>query len=238
MNGKRKKFGPANNETPPRGWEIVYSGFILIMLCFFVLLTSYTSMEEGKIARFVQSFGQAVSIFSGGLKSEPGKEALNPLADIVDMESEISKILEELKTVIKSLGLEKDVSFSASEKGFVMRLSDTVLFDIGVAGISPAAAPLLKKIGVIISKTSYPIRIEGHTDNVPINTSRFPSNWELSTARAVNVLRYFIEKEKMSMGNLSAVGYGEFQPLFPNDSPEHRARNRRVEIVFAKKKEK
>ncbi len=96
----------------------------------------------------------------------------------------------------------------------------------------PKSIPLLKKVAFIISKTSYAVRIEGHTDNLPIHTSKFPSNWELSTARAVNVLRYFTEKEKVSMQRLSAVGFGEFQPIIANDKPEHRAKNRRVEIVF------
>jgi chemotaxis protein MotB len=91
---------------------------------------------------------------------------------------------------------------------------------------------MLKKVGDIIARTGFEVRIEGHTDDLPIRTVHFPSNWELSTARAVNVLRYFIETVGISSERLSAVGFSEFQPMVPNDSAGHRARNRRVEIIF------
>ena len=87
----------------------------------------------------------------------------------------------------------------------------------------------------MIQKTSNHVRVEGHTDNVPINTKRFPSNWELSTSRAVNVIKYFIRQRKVKPQRLSAVGYGESKPVFSNDTPENRARNRRVEIVIVTK---
>jgi chemotaxis protein MotB len=94
---------------------------------------------------------------------------------------------------------------------------------------------LLQKIGAIISKTDYLIRIEGHTDNLPIHTALFPSNWELSTARAVNVLRYFIKEHNIDPRRLAAEGFSEFHPLAANDRPENRAKNRRVEIIFIDK---
>ena len=94
---------------------------------------------------------------------------------------------------------------------------------------------LLEKIGAIIARTSYFIRIEGHTDNLPIHTKLFPSNWDLSTARAVNVLRYFIQSHRIDAQRLAAVGFGEFQPLAPNDTPANRAKNRRVEMIFITK---
>ena len=111
-------------------------------------------------------------------------------------------------------------------------MTDRALFEVGVAAISPQALPLLKKVGEIIARTDFEVRIEGHSDDLPIKTAQFPSNWELSTARAVNVLRHFIETGTISSQRLSAAGFGEFQPVVPNDSIEHRARNRRVEIIF------
>ncbi len=113
-----------------------------------------------------------------------------------------------------------------------MRLSDHALFDIGMADISPKAIPLLKKVGAIIAGSPYEVRVEGHTDDVPIKTARYPSNWELSTARAVTVLRYFIETCGISSRRLSAEGFAEYHPVAPNDSIENRAQNRRVEIIF------
>ena len=224
-----------NDGSSGEGWQIIYTGFVLILLCFFIMLCSFSSMQEEKIIRFVPSFESAVSIFSGGLSFESGKDILNPTADIVDKNSEIADILEELETLKNNLGLPKEINSFLADKGLVMSLSDTVLFKSGVARISEEAIPILEKVGSIITKTACDIQIEGHTDNLPINTGGFPSNWELSTARAVNVLRYFFEKAKIPPQKLSAVGYGESRPVFPNDTPQHRAGNRRVEILLASK---
>ena len=237
---KRKRKGinlQDKDENSAGGWEITYTGFALIILSFFIMLCSFSSMEEAKIIRFVRSFRSAISILQGGLSFEFGKDVLPPLPDIVDKESELAKIFEDLRKLTGDLSLEKNVNLSFSRKGLVMRLTDTFMFDLGVAEILPEAIPLLKKLAFIISETSYAVCVEGHTDNLPIHTRKFPSNWELSTARAVNVLRYFTEKEKVPMQRLSAVGFGEFQPIFANDTPEHRAKNRRVEIVFVREKQ-
>ncbi len=237
MNRKRKGItSQDNDETSSGGWEVTYSGFALILLCFFIMLCSFSSMEEAKVMRFVKSFTSAVSILQGGLDFESGEDILPHLPDIIDKESELANIFEDLRKLTGDLGLEGDVNLFFSKKGLVMRLSDTFMFDLGAAEILPEAIPLLKKLAFIISKTSYSVRVEGHTDNLPIHTRKFPSNWELSTARAVNVLRYFTQKEKAPMQRLSAVGFGEFQPIFVNDSPEQRAKNRRVEIVFVREK--
>jgi len=214
------------------GWEVVYSGFVLILLCFFILLSSFSTMEEAKIMRFVKSFVDAVGILPGGVKFDSGSTVLPGSDDMVDSQDKLAQIFSELEELRQNLKKENDIMVAYSSKGLVMRLSDRALFDVGVADISPQAIPLLKKVGDIIAGNSFEVRIEGHTDDLPIKTVFFPSNWELSTARAVKVLRYFIETVGISSKRLSAVGYSKFQPLVPNDSYEHRARNRRVEIIF------
>ena len=228
----KKKSLKHSNDSSGGGWEVVYSGFILIMLCFFIMLCSFSTMEEAKIMRFVKSFASAVSIFPGGRKFEPGLVVLPESSDMVDSKSSFAKIFEELEILVMQSKLEEDVSISFSSEGLIMRLADHALFGLGVADLSMEAGPLLEKIGAVIAKTSYLVRIEGHTDNLPIHTERFPSNWELSTARAVKVLRYFIEKHGVPSQRLSAVGFGEYQPLVSNDTLKHRAQNRRVEIIF------
>jgi chemotaxis protein MotB len=214
------------------GWEIVYSGFVLILLCFFIMLSSFSTMEEAKIMRFVKSFVDAVGIMPGGLKFDSGATVLPKSADIVDSNDKLAQLFSELAELNERLKKEKDITLAYSTKGLVMRLSDRALFDVGVANISPQAVPLLQKVGDIIARTNFEVRIEGHSDNLPIKTAQFPSNWELSTARAVNVLRFFLETGRISSQRMSAVGFGEFQPMVPNDSIEHRAQNRRVEIIF------
>lgn len=213
-------------------WEIVYSGFVLILLCFFIMLCSFSSVEEGKVARFARSFANTVCILPGGIKADPSKLIIPPSPDIVSVKSEMGKILQSLKAVARESGVENDVSFSNKKNGLVMRLSDTILFDLGQAQVSAKGLHFLKKLASFFKKTSHSICIEGHTDNLPIHTKKYPSNWELSTARAVNVLRYFLKDGEISPDRLSAAGFSEFQPLFPNDTPDHRAKNRRVEILL------
>jgi chemotaxis protein MotB len=229
---KKKINLKKSKEFSGESWQIIYTGFILILLCFFIMLSSFSTMEEAKIMRFVRAFVSAISILPGGQKFDSATAVMPISTDMLDNKSELAKIFEKLELLIGEHGLTNDVSISYSSKGLVMRLSEHTLFDVGVVSLSAESISLLQKIGAVISKTSYRVQIEGHTDNLPINTEKFPSNWELSTARAVNVLRYFIDVQKISPHRLFAVGFGEYQPLVSNDSPTQRAKNRRVEIIF------
>jgi chemotaxis protein MotB len=236
MARKNKKYGSKNSDqSSGKGWEIIYTGFILIFLCFFIMLSAFSTIEEAKVMQFVRSFANAVSILPWGTKFDSGQSILRKSSDIIERENDLAKILEELEDLASQNSLEEDISFGFSKEGLVMRLSENALFDLGVAAISRESFPLLAKIGKIIERTTYFMRIEGHTDNLPIHTQSFPSNWELSTARAVNVLRYFIEHHKINPQRLAAVGFGEFQPVVANDTPTNQAKNRRVEIIFLKK---
>ncbi|MBW1783774.1 MAG: flagellar motor protein MotB [Deltaproteobacteria bacterium] len=232
MAGEERKNKTRSSEGSSSGWEVVYTGFILIMLCFFIMLCSFSTIEKSKVEHFVASFSRAVSVLPGGGKVRPGDQARHALPDIAHEQGEMALIFQELQKSLSDFGLAEDLSFSFFQNGLVVRLADRALFDLGIAEISDEAIPLLEKIGAVISKGSYPVEIRGHTDDLPIHTDRFPSNWELSTARAVNVLRYFLEVRGISAKRLSAAGFGEFQPVAPNDTPEHRAKNRRVEIIF------
>jgi chemotaxis protein MotB len=119
-----------------------------------------------------------------------------------------------------------------SDDGTRLVFEDQVLFDFGKDAINPEGFPLLDKIAQALIDVPYRLRVEGHTDNVPIQTKRFPSNWELSAARAVNVVKYFVRVSKLDPQRLSAVGYGDSRPVAPNDTSFNRAKNRRVEILL------
>ncbi|MBW2518145.1 MAG: flagellar motor protein MotB [Deltaproteobacteria bacterium] len=233
MSKRHQKNGSKNGggESGP-GWEIVYSGFILILLCFFIMLCSFSTMEEAKIMQFVRSFSNAVSFFPGGHQFESGAVILPKSSGMVASRSSLAKLFEDLEALSDRFDLEDEIELLFSKEGLVMRLAEHTLFESGVATISAQALPLLEKIGAIITQTDYLIRIEGHTDNVPIHTDAFPSNWELSTARAVNVLRYFIQHHRIDAKRMSAEGFGEFRPLVANDTEENRATNRRVVVIF------
>ena len=202
----------------------------MILLCFFIMMCSFATMETSKVTRFVKSFSIAVSIFSGGLNFEKGEVVLPMSSDIVEADNPLANIFDEISEIMKYYGVDEDVGLFATPGGLTIRLSDTVLFESGRADISKSATPILKKISDIVANTSYTIRIEGHTDNLPINTDLFPSNWELSTTRAIRVLRYMVERQGISPSRLSAEGFGEYKPLVANDTAGNRAKNRRVEI--------
>jgi chemotaxis protein MotB len=230
---KKRHRGPASGEeNSGGGWEVVYSGFAMILLCFFIMLSSFSTLQEARMMRFVKSFIDAVSVLSGGVKPSDGGVVTNPSDPIVRGEHELASLMNDLKKLAEQEKVASEVLVSRLPRGLSMRLNDRALFDLGAAEVSADAEKLLRQIGEIIAKTPYQIRIEGHTDDLPIRTVRFPSNWELSTARAVNVLRFLERHSGIESQRLSAVGFGEHQPLFPNDSPAHRARNRRVEIIF------
>ena len=221
-----------DKDVPTSGWEIVYTGFVLILLCFFIMLSSFATLEQSKISRFVRSFVDAVSIHTGGISFEEGREVMVPSADMVPIKDDLAEIFKELQIFTTTYGFDKDVALELGRDGLVMKLLDQALFDVGSAAISPFAEPLLQKIGQIIVKGSFWVRIEGHTDDLPIHTPMYPSNWELSTARAVNVLRYFNSHFEIPARQMSAAGYGHYQPMVPNIDKESRARNRRVEIIL------
>lgn len=214
--------------TERGSWLVTYCSFVLMLLALFIMLTSYSTAEASRVSRFVQSFCRAVNVLGGGLKFEKARE----LAPRAPGAMRTDELVGELRELIKQRTLEGKVHLAVSDKGLVLTLADWVLFAPGQAEVARQAVSLLHKVGGVIAKTDFPVRIAGHTDSVPIHTGRFPSNWELSTARAVNVLRYFEEVEHISPTRLFAVGYGEFQPIAPNDTPEQRLANRRVEIIF------
>lgn len=233
----KKQHNPSDGDGQSGGgWQVVYSGFVLIMLCFFIMLSSFASIEQGRVVRFVKSFVNAVSIFSGGLSLESGKRVLPKSVELIDKESELADIYGQVKEMIEKSRSTSGLEVLNLGKGVVMRLDETVIFAKGKAEVLPAAKPLLDRLGALIAKTDHAVRIEGHTDSDPIHTVRFPSNWELSTSRAVGVLRYLIDKRYVTPSQISAEGFSQFRPIAPNDTAENKAKNRRVEIILLKKR--
>ena len=144
-----------------------------------------------------------------------------------------SKLPLPMDEALKAFTAEPGINVRYSNQGAHITFEDYLLFNFGKADINPGGLAFLDKLAALLQKVPYPVRVEGHTDNVPIHTARYPSNWELSIARAVSVVKYFAEIGTINPQRLSAVGYGETRPLAPNDLPANRTRNRRVEIVLA-----
>jgi chemotaxis protein MotB len=147
-------------------------------------------------------------------------------------EDQLKKIKEKIDNYVVQNHLEKFVSTKITQKeGLVVTFSEKYMFDSGKADIYPEAKEVIKNIAALLVDEPNRIAIEGHTDNTPINTPEFPSNWELSTKRAVNVLKYLLEELKFDPKRLTAAGYGEWHPVAPNDTPENKAKNRRVDLI-------
>lgn len=133
-------------------------------------------------------------------------------------------------------GIQTKLVSSIEERGLVVSIEDTLLFDSGSANITPRAKEILKKISTVLAGAPNYIKVEGHTDNLPIHTAQFPSNWELSVLRATNVVQILVSEGGVSADHLSATGYGEYRPITTNDTEAGRSRNRRVDLVILRSK--
>jgi len=225
-------------KTAPRtfvsggNWQAVYSPFALIVLTLFILLASFSVVQANRAKLFSRGFASAVSVMDGGLSPEKGQVISAPEAPLQDKEARLAAAFTILQQQADLLELQGTVDMRISRQAMVLTLSEHLLFPSGSARLDPASLPLLAKVARLISASDHAVLIKGHSDDQPIATAQYPSNWELSTARAVTVLRYFSAVAGIDAKRLGAAGYGEYHPLAANDSPNNRARNRRVEIVF------
>lgn len=209
-------------------WMVTYGDMMTLLLTFFVLLLSFSSIQESKFHEAIGSLQAAMGVMN---TSQYVLETQAPPlpTDVSRARQQLRAQMKKIEDYLKSAGLDGNVEVLPTWEGFVIRLDNPLLFDTGSADLKPEANGIMDAIISLLSQMDYELRIEGHTDNVPIHNQRFPSNWELSTTRALSVLKA-VNRRGIDPTRLSASGYGEFKPLVPNDSDENRQRNRRVEI--------
>lgn len=216
-------------------WMTTYSDMVTLLLCLFVLLFSFSNLDEDKFVGFIAAFQGALGLLDGGTDIRPIKDA--PVADVGSIQvsqaeiEQMRAVYEELAKVIEEGHLAGNVELELESRGVVVRFSDRLFFDLGKAELRKESLVVLADVAKVLRNLPNHIRIEGHTDNLPIHNARYPSNWELSTARATTVIRYLIEELGFAPDRLSAAGYGEYRPVADNSTAEGRARNRRVDIV-------
>lgn len=241
------------NQVPPEPekdrserWLLSYADFITLLLVFFIILYTLSKQDAAKFQQVADSLSSALkgspAIIgqSPGTAMIPGYQGLNfkPIKNAQTIEQKkMKEIKKKVEDIAKVEGLQSSVSVTNEERGIVIRIVDQVLFNSGYADLAPQADKILQGIGKILltNKDQY-IRIEGHTDNVPISNDKFVSNWELSAVRATNVLRLFTDKSGINPRLLSAVGYGEYRPIADNNTNTGKAKNRRVEIIILNSK--
>lgn len=239
----RRKKADEDGPSGAAPWITSYADMTQLLLTFFVLLFAFSSIDAIKFRQAVISLQGALGVLTGGPQLlNPGELPVpKPPTDLRPSgksEIELEGVMQEFQSFLKEQALANDVHLEITERGLVVSFMDKVLFDLGQADLRPEARRVLSEVAIILRKIPNDIRIEGHTCDLPINTPKFPSNWELSTARACTVLRYFIEAEGLAPDRFAAMGYGEYRPKVPNTSEENRALNRRVDIVILKEKEK
>jgi chemotaxis protein MotB len=171
-----------------------------------------------------------MEVLTPGLRRSQGEPVISH-ASMKDFQN----IKESIEKNLKTYGAVNKVSVDIHKRGLVVSLKEAGFFDSGDATVKKDSLPLLAMVAKALSSYSNPIRIEGNTDNVPMNSGRYRSNWELSTARATNIIHYLVENYNFRPGKISAVGYGEFRPTADNSNEEGRTKNRRVDIVLLAK---
>lgn len=231
-NGQNKRENDESVGGGTPAWLTTYCDLMTLMLSFFVILVSFATFEQGRIVKLVGSFKGAFKVLPGGYKTDPGEQVIEPGKEMVQSFRESGEISTRIRGIVAKEGLHQGVELTMTNKGFEIFVADYALFGLqsGNADIVSEMEPFLDELAEIILQKQYVVRIEGHSDDLSVGTEKFPSSWELSTARAVNILRYFIERGGISPLRVSAAGFGKHRPLFPNDTPEHRAKNRRVMI--------
>lgn len=221
-------------------WLGTYADCVTLLLTFFVLLYSMSSVDSQK----VQAISEAFSVMTGqNADSILEFEEFQGSQPVLGGESETDDDTEayaqnnlsmysEVKEYIEENNLDTTIEVKQDEQGVVLHLTDSILFRSGSADLISTSYPVLDTINELLLTMPNSVVIEGHTDNDPISNSRYADNWDLSTQRATTVLRYFLSKGNEDPSRFSAAGYGEFRPNADNTSDENKAQNRRVNILI------
>jgi chemotaxis protein MotB len=242
------RHGGAEEHPNHERWLISYADFITLLFAFFVVMYAISSVNEGRY----RVLSNALSTAFGSFQHDPSASPIVPIipgagraapiprplrrdeSDITPEQKQRIKhmqdVAERISKVLANQVNQGQVRVTNGARGVAIEINAAVLFAPGQAVLQPSSLDVLKTVAAVIATFDDPIQVEGHTDSQPINTPQFPSNWELSTARAGSVVRFFID-HGVPAARLSAAGYAEFHPVESNDSLEGRSRNRRVTLM-------
>lgn len=219
-------------------WIISYADFVTLLFAFFTTMYAASTVDVGKLSGVAAGLHSAFDtpahvpapVPTASVLDGAGKDILSARPRAVDEQIAFvrAQVTSELADAIRAGQLE----LNRDRRGLVISIPETGAFPVGSAELSPALAQVMSRLASAVERLPNAIRVEGHTDDVPIHTARFASNWELSAARAIQVVGVLMERGSVSPSRLSVAGYGEYRPRMGNDSPTGRSRNRRVDIVI------
>ncbi|WP_214844574.1 flagellar motor protein MotB [Exiguobacterium sp. s150] len=237
---KRKKKHD-HEEHISEGWLIPYADLLTLLLALFIVLFASSNVDQTKLEKMSRSFNQ---VFSGGTSVFQASTASN--SDINRTNNtdttanprtyelaKLDELKEQVNEYIKQNGLQDEIEATINSSGLVLTIQDRALFSMGDATLDAEARAVARSIsGILEQAGNREIVVSGHTDNVPINTARFPSNWELSSARATAFMRGLLTNDTLNPSQFTLASYGEYKPIATNSTPEGRAKNRRVEVLI------
>ena len=247
----RKKRGTPPEEHADETWLVPYSDILTLLLALFIVLFASSQIDQKKLAEMSASFGIAFGGSSPVLQNSqstpkiedelvpPQKpsQAINPQVlnekDQAAFESvQLSEVKKQLDNYIAQNQM-NGVETVLTEQGLIVRIKDSALFHSGKADLVPESQQFARETAKMLAVLSQRVIISGHTDDVPINTPEFPSNWDLSSKRALNFMKFLLEQDSsLDPGRFSATGYSEYRPIADNATPEGQAKNRRVEVLI------
>ncbi|WP_430784731.1 flagellar motor protein MotS [Virgibacillus flavescens] len=242
-----------NKKTGSPKWMVTYADMVTLILVFFILLFSMSQLDQMKFEAVSNSFKDR-TVFEFNPSAVPLDNPDNLLNEnnsgelnrpeqtnnfsasdddqVAEQKDSLNKLMTNVEQYLDRNELNNVISASRNERGVVLVLQELILFEPGEADILQSGEPFLNKISSLLAEIPNQVKVEGHTDNKPMSSFRFPSNWELSGARASSVVRYLVNKHNFDESRFTIVGYSDTKPLAPNDSPENMSKNRRVEIVI------
>lgn len=237
---KRKKR-EAEKGAPK--WMVTFSDMMTLILVFFILLFSMSVIDAEKFRAVAESFQQRQvldflpsAIEFQSPEEDTGEQKNDPFDQGEyggERQNSMDELLEEVQEFLESNELTELISVTRDDRGVVLVLQERTLFNTAEADILPDAGPFLDKVGTLLETIPNMVKVEGHTDSRPISTYRYPSNWELSGARASSVIRYITDRHNVEPKRFIATGYGDTRPVVPNTTVENLQLNRRVVIVIS-----
>jgi chemotaxis protein MotB len=222
-------------------WMVSYADFITLLFALFVVLFAFAKADQKKQAQVTEAIDNAFHSMSvipnaNSVSDNHAAQSMNTFMqeDVLSpakVKEDLNNLHRELEKSLSNQVATHSVSMKMDRNGLVISLHEAGFFASGSATPKPGAIPTLRQIAVSLGNTPYDLRIEGHTDDIPIHTAAFDSNWELSAARATHIARIFLDMKAIPPERLSAAGYAEFHPVASNDTAEGRSENRRVDLV-------